>query len=263
MSTLDQNNKTACLENDSFSDISISSFIVEESDVSCIDELRKLSSYLSTNDGTADTTEHVSVQQSNITKTSKCTDNTVNPPSQHMYKQKSMSTNIFSWLDKTETWNMEEKRKHSHNLVERRRRFRINDKIKELETLLPGRNRSHSFPQNKSSILTATVDYIKQIQAEQERICLLEERQRRMEQQIIKIIKVLQCIQRGLVNEQTVKHVGKCTEMRTVSKFNIKGYIPIYQAQYAEDDNDENIKEIYSSFEELDVDQEHNNLSNL
>lgn len=192
-----------------------------------------------------------------------CTDQAVKTlPQNNNYNQRSISMNIFSWLDKTENMNMERHRKHAHNLVERRRRHKLNDKIKELETLLPGRNRSDLLPHNKSSILTATVDYIKQFQGVKERICLLEERQQRMEQQIKKIIKVLQRVRSGFVIKQTTEHVGMCTDKRLASEFNIKGYIPIYKAQRA-NDNDDNIEEIYSSFEELNVDQEDNNLSNL
>lgn len=59
--------------------------------------------------------------------------------------------------------------------VERRRRFNINDRIKELGGLLPKSNQS-DLKQNKGSILKASVDYIKQLQNEVLKIKELEEK---------------------------------------------------------------------------------------
>ncbi|XP_034392256.1 transcription factor E3a isoform X2 [Cyclopterus lumpus] len=74
----------------------------------------------------------------------------------------------------------ERQKKHNHNLIERRRRFNINDRIKELGALIP----KCSDPEsrwNKGTILKASVDYIHKLQKEQQRARELEDRQRRLE----------------------------------------------------------------------------------
>ncbi|KAG0415982.1 hypothetical protein HPB47_006858 [Ixodes persulcatus] len=72
--------------------------------------------------------------------------------------------------------------------LERRRRFNINDRIKELGTLLPRTNDRHyelvrDLRQNKGTILKATVDYVRTLKKETEKISVVEERQRVLEQQ--------------------------------------------------------------------------------
>lgn len=54
-------------------------------------------------------------------------------------------------------------KKDNHNMIERRRRFNINDRIKELGTILP-KAQNGEIKQNKGSILKASVDYIKNLQ---------------------------------------------------------------------------------------------------
>ncbi|XP_042265154.1 transcription factor E3a isoform X1 [Thunnus maccoyii] len=74
----------------------------------------------------------------------------------------------------------ERQKKDNHNLIERRRRFNINDRIKELGALIP----KDSDPEtrwNKGTILKASVDYIRKLQKEQQRSREMEERQRRLE----------------------------------------------------------------------------------
>ncbi|CAF0728026.1 unnamed protein product [Brachionus calyciflorus] len=56
-------------------------------------------------------------------------------------------------------------RKDNHNMIERRRRFNINDRIKELGQLLP-KSGEYDTKQNKGSILKASVDYIQTITLE-------------------------------------------------------------------------------------------------
>ncbi|XP_069033880.1 transcription factor E3a isoform X1 [Embiotoca jacksoni] len=71
-------------------------------------------------------------------------------------------------------------KKDNHNLIERRRRFNINDRIKELGAMIP----KSSDPEsrwNKGTILKASVDYIRKLQKEQQRAREMEERQRRLE----------------------------------------------------------------------------------
>uniref|UniRef100_A0A8C5HYQ1 Microphthalmia-associated transcription factor-like n=1 Tax=Gouania willdenowi TaxID=441366 RepID=A0A8C5HYQ1_GOUWI len=74
----------------------------------------------------------------------------------------------------------ERQKKDNHNLIERRRRFNINDRIKELGTLIP-RSNDPDMRWNKGTILKASVDYIKKLQREQQRAIELECRQRKLE----------------------------------------------------------------------------------
>ncbi|GLD74460.1 transcription factor E3-like protein [Lates japonicus] len=64
--------------------------------------------------------------------------------------------------------------------VERRRRFNINDRIKELGALIP-KSTDLEMRWNKGTILKASVDYIRKLQKEQQRAREMEERQRRLE----------------------------------------------------------------------------------
>ncbi|KAM6470978.1 microphthalmia-associated transcription factor isoform 10-T10 [Liasis olivaceus] len=64
--------------------------------------------------------------------------------------------------------------------VERRRRFNINDRIKELGTLIPKSN-DPDMRWNKGTILKASVDYIRKLQREQQRTKELENRQKKLE----------------------------------------------------------------------------------
>ncbi|XP_029103642.1 melanocyte inducing transcription factor a isoform X2 [Scleropages formosus] len=74
----------------------------------------------------------------------------------------------------------ERQKKDNHNLIERRRRFNINDRIKELGTLIPKSN-DPDMRWNKGTILKASVDYIRKLQREQQRAKELENRQKRLE----------------------------------------------------------------------------------
>uniref|UniRef100_A0AAQ4Q4L0 Melanocyte inducing transcription factor n=1 Tax=Gasterosteus aculeatus aculeatus TaxID=481459 RepID=A0AAQ4Q4L0_GASAC len=65
-------------------------------------------------------------------------------------------------------------------VVERRRRFNINDRIKELGTLIPKSN-DPDMRWNKGTILKASVDYIRKLQREQLRAKELDNRQKKLE----------------------------------------------------------------------------------
>merc|ERR1711994_972419 len=85
----------------------------------------------------------------------------------------------------------------NHNLIERRRRYNINDRIKELGTLLPKENDEYfelvrDVRQNKGSILKASVDYIRKLKVDQARNKFLEEKCRIQEYQTRKLIGKLQ-----------------------------------------------------------------------
>ncbi|XP_016092163.1 microphthalmia-associated transcription factor-like [Sinocyclocheilus grahami] len=74
----------------------------------------------------------------------------------------------------------ERQKKDNHNLIERRRRFNINDRIKELGTLIPKSN-DPDMRWNKGTILKASVDYIRRLQREQQRAKEVENRQKKLE----------------------------------------------------------------------------------
>ncbi|XP_029428189.1 transcription factor EB [Rhinatrema bivittatum] len=74
----------------------------------------------------------------------------------------------------------ERQKKDNHNLIERRRRFNINDRIKELGTLIPKVN-DLDVRWNKGTILKASVDYIRRMQKEQQRSREVETQSKRLE----------------------------------------------------------------------------------
>ncbi|XP_039630043.1 transcription factor E3a isoform X2 [Polypterus senegalus] len=75
----------------------------------------------------------------------------------------------------------ERQKKDNHNLIERRRRFNINDRIKELGMLIP-KSSDPEIRWNKGTILKASVDYIRKLQKEQQRSKEIETRQKKLEQ---------------------------------------------------------------------------------
>ncbi|XP_056133303.1 transcription factor EC isoform X2 [Lampris incognitus] len=75
----------------------------------------------------------------------------------------------------------ERQKKDNHNLIERRRRYNINYRIKELGTLIPKSN-DPDMRWNKGTILKASVEYIKWLQKEQQHARELENRQKKLEQ---------------------------------------------------------------------------------
>ncbi|KAM3872290.1 transcription factor E3a [Diretmus argenteus] len=74
----------------------------------------------------------------------------------------------------------ERQKKDNHNLIERRRRFNINDRIKELGDLIP-KSSDPEMRWNKGTILKSSVDYIRKLQKEQQRAREMENRQRKLE----------------------------------------------------------------------------------
>ncbi|XP_071439256.1 transcription factor EC isoform X2 [Hetaerina americana] len=79
-------------------------------------------------------------------------------------------------------------KKDNHNMIERRRRFNINDRIKELGTLLPKNNDPYyeivrDLRPNKGTILKSSVEYIKCLKHELQRMKQAEVRQKQVEQQ--------------------------------------------------------------------------------
>ncbi|KAL2091304.1 hypothetical protein ACEWY4_013567 [Coilia grayii] len=74
----------------------------------------------------------------------------------------------------------ERQKKDNHNLIERRRRFNINDRIKELGSLIP-KSSDPEMRWNKGTILKASVEYIRKLQKEQQRAKEVETRQKKLE----------------------------------------------------------------------------------
>ncbi|XP_038219112.1 transcription factor EB [Zerene cesonia] len=77
-------------------------------------------------------------------------------------------------------------KKDNHNMIERRRRFNINDRIKELGTLLPKNNDPfyeviRDVRPNKGTILKSSVDYIKCLRDEVNRLKQSEQRRKQIE----------------------------------------------------------------------------------
>ncbi|XP_028589962.2 transcription factor EB [Podarcis muralis] len=74
----------------------------------------------------------------------------------------------------------ERQKKDNHNLIERRRRFNINDRIKELGMLIPKAG-DLDVRWNKGTILKASVDYIRRMQKDLQRSRDLENHSRHLE----------------------------------------------------------------------------------
>ncbi|XP_053908197.1 GRIP1-associated protein 1-like isoform X2 [Cuculus canorus] len=91
------------------------------------------------------------------------------------------SSQVGAWESEAKALLKERQKKDNHNLIERRRRFNINDRIKELGTLIP-KSSDPEMRWNKGSILKASVDYIRKLQRETQRSRDLELQQQRLEQ---------------------------------------------------------------------------------
>ncbi|CAF0737679.1 unnamed protein product [Brachionus calyciflorus] len=98
----------------------------------------------------------------------------------------------------------ERQKKDNHNMIERRRRFNINDRIKELGTILP--KSSLNDKQNKGSILKASVDYIRNLQREVIKSRELEEKLSQMtilNRKLMEKIKSMEDLKSGDTQPQT------------------------------------------------------------
>jgi len=121
-------------------------------------------------------------------------------------------------------------KKDNHNQIERRRRFNINDRIKELGTLLPKQNEQHyeivrDCRQNKGSILKASVDYIRLLRKEQEQKSALEEKYKKLEKSNRKaLLKIQEYEQKmasaGLQVDQTTWRPATFTELENLKEGN-------------------------------------------
>lgn len=82
--------------------------------------------------------------------------------------------------DQLRAYAKDRQKKDNHNMIERRRRFNINDRIKELGTLIP-KSPDPDQRQNKGSILKNSVDYIRKLQREKDSHQKAEEKHRQLE----------------------------------------------------------------------------------
>ncbi|XP_037965911.2 transcription factor EB isoform X3 [Plutella xylostella] len=92
-------------------------------------------------------------------------------------------------------------KKANHNIIERRRRFNINDRIKELGTLLPKSNDPfyeviRDVRPNKGTILKSSVDYIKCLRDEVNRLKQSEQRRKQIETHNRKLLLRIQELER-------------------------------------------------------------------
>ncbi|XP_044257436.1 transcription factor EC isoform X2 [Tribolium madens] len=115
-------------------------------------------------------------------------------------------------------------KKDNHNMIERRRRFNINDRIKELGTLLPKNNDPYyeivrDVRPNKGTILKSSVEYIKCLKNEVQRLKQSEIRQKQIEH----INRRLQLRVQEL--ERQMKSHGL-----PLSEFNFQGYNSPYNS---------------------------------
>jgi transcription factor E3 len=104
-------------------------------------------------------------------------DSTLYPPSTPIKTEP-----VFDDLDETEVVKLmkDRQKKDNHNMIERRRRFNINDRIKELGQMLP--KTELDVKPNKGSILRATVFYVRKLQKSQEDAREIEMRQKQLEE---------------------------------------------------------------------------------
>ncbi|XP_061196403.1 microphthalmia-associated transcription factor-like [Saccostrea echinata] len=78
-------------------------------------------------------------------------------------------------------------RKDNHNIIERRRRYKINDRIQELAALLPPTVHP-AMKLHKGSILKASVDYIKELKKDTSRLILVESKRKAMDTKYHKML---------------------------------------------------------------------------
>ncbi|XP_062611649.1 uncharacterized protein LOC134273467 [Saccostrea cucullata] len=94
---------------------------------------------------------------------------------------------IASDLQEMEVRRKDKLKKDNHNIIERRRRYHINDRIKELASLLPT-STPQSMKLHKGSILKASVEYLKDLKKDKEKLARCEARQKEMEAKYQKIL---------------------------------------------------------------------------
>ncbi|VBB33421.1 unnamed protein product [Acanthocheilonema viteae] len=89
--------------------------------------------------------------------------------------------NVSQDIGNDQDFYRERRKKDIHNMIERRRRYNINDRIKELGLMLP-KSSSEELKLNKGTILKASCDYIRQLQKDRELMLRQQQYQARLEQ---------------------------------------------------------------------------------
>lgn len=79
-----------------------------------------------------------------------------------------------------EEYYRDRRKKDIHNMIERRRRYNINDRIKELGLMLP-KSSAEDLKLNKGTILKASCDYIRQLQRDRELMLKQQAHQQKLE----------------------------------------------------------------------------------
>nr|XP_022338041.1 uncharacterized protein LOC111133713 [Crassostrea virginica] len=93
----------------------------------------------------------------------------------------------FTSKEEEQLWKKDRIKKDNHNIIERRRRYNINDRIKELATLLPPTTHP-AMKLNKGSILKASVEYVKELKKDKEKLVSFEIKQKTMEAKYQKML---------------------------------------------------------------------------
>ncbi|VDN04703.1 unnamed protein product [Thelazia callipaeda] len=89
--------------------------------------------------------------------------------------------NVSQEIGSDQDFYRERRKKDIHNMIERRRRYNINDRIKELGLMLP-KTSSEELKLNKGTILKASCDYIRQLQKDRELMLRQQQYQARLQQ---------------------------------------------------------------------------------
>jgi len=82
--------------------------------------------------------------------------------------------------EERKVWQRERMKKDNHNIIEKRRRYKINDCIQELSRLLPS-SYDLDLQNKKGTILQAAVDYIQRLQKDQDSLVDMTNRQLSLE----------------------------------------------------------------------------------
>ncbi|XP_056878796.1 transcription factor EC isoform X7 [Takifugu flavidus] len=158
----------------------------------------------------------------------------------------------------------ERQKKDNHNLIERRRRYNINYRIKELGTLIPKSN-DPDMRWNKGTILKASVEYIRWLQKEQQHARELESRQKKLEQANRRLLLRIQVLEpdteleiqaraHGLPNMATAlgtmelsSHLLKQQQQQQQQQLSPQAQQPQQPPLYQEDPNSEYLQRIVAA----------------
>ncbi|XP_055998284.1 uncharacterized protein LOC125664192 isoform X2 [Ostrea edulis] len=116
-----------------------------------------------------------------------------NPEDGHIIKDRSLAvegSHAKGFGSKTDEQIRKKDRikKDNHNIIERRRRYNINDRIKELAILLPPTTHP-AMKLNKGSILKASVEYVKELKRDQKKLASFEANQKAIEAKYQKMLR--------------------------------------------------------------------------